>query len=126
MASFAIGESVIVAGRGPGVVTDVIGGPAGKLYRVTLTDAEAMHYGISSSYTAPDIELIAAADLPTYAPGDTVLYQNRLANVVAYDPSNGAVEIVTDTPLPDPDPEVNIESRVVLPLWKVYLQQQRG
>lgn len=126
MAAFAIGDSVIVAGHGPGVVTDIIGGPVGKLYRVTLTDAEAMHYGISSSYTAPDIELTAAAALPTYAPGDTVMYQGRLAEVVAVDPLNGAVEIVAEPTLPDPEPEVNIESRIVLPAWKVYLQQQKG
>ena len=125
MALFAAGDSVIVAGHGPGVVTDIIGGPLGKLYRVTLTD-DAVGYGFSSSYTADDSELVPAAAIPTYAPGDTVLYQKRLATVTAFDPSNGAVEIVTDTPLPDPDPEVNIESRVVLPAWKVYLQQQKG
>ncbi len=125
MAFFAIGDSVIVAGLGPGVVADIIGGPLGKLYRVTLTD-DVIGYGFSSSYTAASDELTAAAAIPAYAPGDTVLYQARLATVVAYDPSNGAVEIVTDTPLPDPDPEVDIESRVVLPAWKVYLQQLQG
>jgi hypothetical protein len=126
MAFYATGDSVIVAGHGPGVVTDIIGGPLGKLYRVTLTDAEAMSYGISTSYTADPSEMIAAAEIPAYTPGDTVLYQKRLATVTAFDPSNGAVEIVTATPLPDPDPEVNIESRIVLPAWKVYLQQIKG
>jgi hypothetical protein len=126
MASYATGDSVIVAGHGPGVVADIVGGPLGKLYRVTLTDAEVASYGFSSSYTADESELVAAAAIPTYTPGDTVLYQKRLATVTAFDPSNGAVEIVTDTPLPDPDPEVNIESRIVLPAWKVYLQQLKG
>lgn len=126
MTIFATGDSVIVAGLGPGVVADVIGGPLGKLYRVALTDAEAASYGFSTSYTADPAELIAASAIPSYVPGDTVLYQKRLATVTAFDPSNGAVEIVTDTPLPDPDPEVDIESRVVLPAWKVYLQQLKG
>ncbi len=125
MAIFATGDSVVVAGLGPGVVADIIGGPMGKLYRVTLTD-DAISYGFSSSYTAGPEELTAAAAIPTYVPGDTVMYQNRLATVVAFDPSNGAVEIVAEPPLPDPDPEVNIESRVVLPAWKVYLQQLKG
>lgn len=126
MAVFSEGDSVIVAGRGPGVVTSVIGGPAGKLYRVTLTDPETYHYGISTSYTTDENDLTAAADLPIYAPGDKVMYQKRMAEVVAIDPVSGAVEIVAEPTLPDPEPEVNIESRIVLERWELYLQQQRG
>ena len=123
MATYQDGDSVIVAGHGPGVVTEVTGGPRGKLYRVTLTDAELAAYGHSTRYTADESELTAAADLPTYAPGDIVLYQKRTATIVAIDPTNGAVEIVTDVPLPDDNPDVAIESRIVLPRWKLYLQQ---
>ena len=40
MASFQLADAVIVSGRGPGVVTDIIGGPVGKLYRVSFTGPE--------------------------------------------------------------------------------------
>ncbi len=123
MASFQMADAVIVAGRGPGVVTDIIGGPAGKLYRVSFTGPEHL---FSTSYTTDETELTAAADIPTYAPGDIVLYQNRRAEVTAFDPDSGAVEIVADPPLPDPNPEVAIESRVVLAAWEVYLHQLKG
>lgn len=123
MPTFNLSDSVIVSGRGPGVVTDIIGGPAGKLYRVTLTGAQHL---FATSYTTDETELTAAADIPTYAPGDIVLYQNRRARVTAFDPDSGAVEIVADPPLPDPDPEVAIESRVVLAPWEVYLHQLKG
>jgi hypothetical protein len=125
MAVFSEGDAVIVAGRGPGVVTVVMGGPAGKLYRVTLTDPESQLYGISTSYTTDETDLTAAADLPTYAPGDKVMYQSRMAEVVAVDPVSGAVEIVAEPTLPDPEPEVNIESRIVLERWELYLQQAK-
>ena len=124
MAQFRLKDAVIVAGRGPGVVTDIIGGPAGKLYRVTLTEPPA--YGFSTSYTTDETELTAAADIPTYAPGDVVLYQGRRAEVTAFDPDSGAVEIVADPPLPAPNPEVAIESRVVLAPWEVYLHQLKA
>ena len=123
MASFQLSDSVIVAGRGPGVVTDIIGGPAGKLYRVSFTGPEHL---FSTSYTTDASELTAAADIPTYAPGDIVLYQNRRAEVTAFDLDSGAVEIVADPPLPDPDPEVAIQSRVVLAPWEIYLHQLKG
>lgn len=123
MASFQLADAVIVSGRGPGVVTDIIGGPAGKLYRVSFTGPEHL---FSTSYTADETELTAAADIPTYAPGDVVLYQGRTAEVTAFDPESGAVEIVAEPPLPDPNPEVAIESRVVLAPWEVYLHQLKG
>ena len=124
MAEYSCGESVIVAGRGPGVVTDVIGGPLGKLYRVTLIEPTA--YGFSTSYTTDENELVSAVAIPTYQPGDPVVYQRRPAEVVAYDPSNGAVEIRVLPPLPDPDPPVNIDSKVVLSAWEVYFHQLKG
>lgn len=123
MPTFNLNDSVIVSGRGPGVVTDIIGGPAGKLYRVSFTGPEHL---FSTSYTTDASELTAAADIPTYAPGDIVLYQNRRAEVTAFDPDTGAVEIVADPPLPDPNPEVAIESRVVLAPWEIYLHQLKG
>ena len=122
MTAYAIGDSVVIVGRGPGVVTDIIGGPAGKLCRVTLSEAVIW----STSYTCDDSELIPAAAVPTYAPGDTVMYQGRLAEVTAYDPSNGSVEIVAVPTLPNPAPPVNIESRVVLSATELYLQQIKG
>ena len=122
MTIYSIGDAVIVAGRGPGVVTDIIGGPAGKLCRVTFNEVSIF----STSYTCDDSELTPAAAVPTYAPGDTVMYQGRLAEVTAYDPSNGSVEIVAVPTLPDPAPEVNIESRVVLSATELYLQQTKG
>ena len=39
---------------------------------------------------------------------------------------SGAVEIVAAPPLPDPAPDVAIESRVVLAPWEVYLQQLKA
>lgn len=123
MPTFNLNDSVIVSGRGPGVVTDIIGGPAGKLYRVSFTGPEHL---FSTSYTTDASELTAAADIPTYAPGDIVLYQNRRAEVTAFDPDTGAVEIVADPPLPDPNPEVAIESRVVLAPWEIFLHQLKG
>jgi hypothetical protein len=119
---YSLGESVIVAGRGPGVVTDIIGGPRGPMYRVTLTADPKAYRAFTSYCTVEEEEITAAAALPTYVIGDKVLYQRRPAEVVAV-AGDGSVEILVEPPLPDPDIEVEGPCRVALPAWKVYLQQ---
>jgi hypothetical protein len=123
MTTFGMGEAVIVAGRGPGVVTDIIGGPRGPMYRVTLTQDDNA-YGAYTSYTTVEEETItAAAAIPAYSIGDKVLYQNRVAEVTAYDPVSTNTALKIDPPLPDPNIEVDGSCYVVIPAWKIYLQQ---
>ena len=126
MAAFGMGEAVIVAGRGPGVVTDIIGGPRGPMYRVTLTQDDNAYGAFTSYYTVDGEELTSASAIPVYAIGDKVLYQRRVARVTAYDPvsTNTALEI--EPALPDPNIEVDGSCYVVIPAWKVYLQQLKA
>lgn len=123
MTAFGMGEAVIVAGRGPGVVTDIIGGPRGPMYRVTLTQDDNAYRAYTSYYTADEAEITSAATIPTYAIGDKVLYQNRVAEVTAYDAESTNTALKIDPPLPDPNIEVDGSCYVVLPAWKIYLQQ---
>jgi hypothetical protein len=123
MALFLMGEAVIVAGRGPGVVTDIIGGPRGPMYRVTLTQDDNA-YGAFTSYTTVEEEAITAATaIPVYSIGDKVLYQSRVAEVTAYDAESTNTALKIDPPLPDPNIEVDGSCYVVIPAWKIYLQQ---
>ena len=121
-----MGEAVIVAGRGPGVVTDIIGGPRGPMYRVTLTQDDNA-YGAFTSYTTVEAEAItAAAAIPTYSIGDKVLYQSRVAEVTAYDAESTNTALKIDPALPDPNIEVDGSCHVVIPSWKLYLQQLKA
>lgn len=130
MATYKKGASVIVAGLGPGVVTDVTGAPNGHYYRVTLTESADAGYGFTSAYTANETELTPASALPTYKVGDRVVYQNRLANVVAVDPATGNVVIVCEPEAIGADADGNggalRQLQFALPAWQVHLQQIQG
>ena len=130
MATYNVGDSVIVAGQGPGVVTEVTGAPNGHYYRVTLTDPEKASFGFSTRYTANESELTASAALPVYKAGDKVIYQNRLAEVTAVDPTRGTVDIVCEPETIGADAAGNggafLQRQFALPAWKVHLQQIQG
>jgi hypothetical protein len=70
--------------------------------------------------------MTAAAAIPTYAIGDKVLYQNRVAEVTAYDAESTNTALKIDPPLPDPNIEVDGSCYVVIPAWKIYLQQNKA
>ena len=126
MAAFGMGEAVIVAGRGPGVITDIIGGPRGPMYRVTLTQDDNAYGAFTSYYTVDGEELTSAAAIPTYAIGDRVMYQNRIAEVTAYDAESTNTALKIEPALPDPNIEVDGSCFVVIPSWKIYLQQLKA
>lgn len=115
---FAIGASVNITWLGPGIITDIIGGPSGPLYNVLLN--ERTPHGLRSSMIVEDADLEPAPALPSFVVGQAVTIQGRAGTVTAV-----RGNMVTVLPEPDPIEDVGgVEKRhhFILPAWQLTAQ----
>lgn len=123
---FTLGDPVHVQGVGPGVISDVRGGPVDVEYVVTMLGLD-IDTGLPTAYVARDHELAPGEPLPAFQAGDYVRLIGRLGNVVVLATRDDGFEYATVVIPPDPVDEaggVSEPRRFDMPVWKLFLLQQ--
>jgi hypothetical protein len=123
--AFTLGDPVHVRGVGPGIVSDVRGGPRDVEYVVTLYGLD-VDTGLPTSRACRDHEMEPDDPLVPFEVGDPVRLVGRSGNVVAVAVRHGfryATVMVPADPVEGLG-EVSEPRRFDMPEWKLHLLQQ--
>ena len=124
--AYTLGDPVHVRGVGPGIVSDVRGGPVDVEYVVILYGLD-IDTGLPTSRACRDHEMEPGDPVPPYGIGDYVRLTGRVGNVVALAVRDDGFEYATVMVPGDPVEgwgEVSEPRRFDMPTWKLYLLQQ--